>query len=150
MAAARNGHAAERVVRKRRAEILANRDRVVDQLLRRALCDDPAILDEIAAIGDLQHLADVVIRQQDADPLCRQFADVAANVLRRFRIDGRERFIEQNEQRLTRQAACNFKTSLLATRTAGRRVFADVSKLKPLDQCVRPLPALRIAQFAAQ
>ena len=133
--------AAECVVREGGAEIFTNGNRVVDQLLRRALRDDLAVLDEVAPVGDLEHLADVMVGEQDADPLHRQLANVAANVLGGLGIDGRERFVEQNQERLARQAPGNLEPALLAAGAARRRVLADVLELKTLQHRVRAFPA---------
>ena len=54
-------------------------------------------------------------------PVVGQFADVAADVLGRLRIDRGERLVEQDQQRLAHEAAGDFQPALLAAGAAGRR-----------------------------
>ena len=69
-----------------RAEILANGDRVADDCCG-VPCVDPAVLDQVTAVGDLEHLVDVVIGEQDADrpvvarsrTICRMSAMVSGS-----------------------------------------------------------------------
>src|SRR5262249_62095128 len=86
-------------------QVFIDGNRVVNDLLRRAVRPHLAVLDEITAIGNFQGLADVVIGQQDADALVAQVADDGADVGNGDRVDAGERLVEQDEQRFADQAA---------------------------------------------
>ena len=75
-------------------------------------------------------------------PCSGELADVVADVLGRHRIDGRERLVEQDQQRLAHQAAGDLEPPLLAAGAPGGRVLADVGSLNRVERLVGPVPPL--------
>src|SRR5262249_12327194 len=111
-----------------RAQVFADGDRVVDDLLRRAVRADLAVLDEGAAGGDFEGLADVVVGRQDADALPAQFPDDVLDVGDGFRVDAGEGFVQKDQERLAHQAAGDFQAAFFAPGQAGGIVFANVGQ----------------------
>src|SRR6266852_1305258 len=88
--------------------------------------EDPSVGHDISAIGHAQRFAHVMIGNQDADSATAQIEDHTLNVVYRFWIDTRERFVQQNKLRLSRQGASDFRATPL---TAGQRITARVTNV---------------------
>ena len=69
------------------------------QTIGRAALEDHSAVHDVGAVGDPERLADVVVRDQDADTPFLQVKDDLLDVADRDRIDARERLVEQDEFR---------------------------------------------------
>ena len=121
----------------------------MDDLVRRAVGADLAILDEIAPRGDLERLAHVVVRQENAYALIAQSQDDLADVRDRDGIDAGEGLVQEDQQRLANQAAGDLQTPLLAAGASRRGVFADPRQAKLFQDALGSLPALAARQRPA-
>src|SRR5215470_13716760 len=74
--------------------------RILGDLGRRTFADDAPVLDDVGAVADVERLADVVIRDHDADPALAQLPDDLLDVDHRDRVDTRERLVQEHEARV--------------------------------------------------
>ena len=58
---------------------------------------NPAVVDDVRAVGDAQRFAHVVVRNQHADAAVLQMKDDFLNIGDGDRIDAGERLVEQEE-----------------------------------------------------
>ncbi len=85
-------------------------------LLRQALHQDHAVMDDVGAIDDFQRGADVMIGDQHADAAVAQMHHQIADIAERDRVDAGERLVEQDEMRLRGEGASDFDAPPLAAR----------------------------------
>src|SRR5438067_3719839 len=124
------------------AEVFGNGDRIVDNLLRRAVRPHHPILDQVAAVRDFQSLANIVVREQNADPLLTERANDFANVRDGDGIDAGEWLIEENQQWLTDQAAGDLQAPLLSTGKPAGFILANIRQTELVQNVVASRPAL--------
>src|SRR5690606_17633230 len=70
--------------------------RIGENRRRIALGDGAPAVDDIGAFADIQGFADIVIGDQDTDPLAAKMADDGLDVADGNRIDAGEGFVEEN------------------------------------------------------
>ena len=73
---------------------------MVQDFARAAVAQDLATTDDVAAVGDFERLADLMIGDPDRDPARTQVADDFLDAGDRHRIDARERLVEKNNLRI--------------------------------------------------
>ena len=92
-----------------KAEILSKielaRNRTLGNRLAVPLEEEFALAEEVNAVDDVEGLADVVIRDEDAHAALTQILDDLLYVGDGERINARKRLVEQDELRLKRKAA---------------------------------------------
>src|SRR5260221_292483 len=88
--------------------------RIVDDLVRTALCQDFSGIDDIGAIGQAERFTHIVVGDQDADAAIGEMADQILNVADGDRIDAGEGLVEQHVIRTRRQRARDFDAATLA------------------------------------
>src|SRR5262249_37945467 len=121
-----------------------------NNLAWRAVAADLSFGDQIDAIGNFEHLIDVMVRHQNADAAASKIAHNLLDVALGKRIDRGERFVKQNHERLADQAAGDFESAFLAAGGAGRVGLANVRQAKLCQHGFRPVPALVTAQAATE
>src|SRR5439155_8581726 len=89
-------------------------------------------------------------RQQDANSLLAEVADNVLDIGNRLGVNAGERFIEENEQGFTHQAAGDFQTAFLASGETGGVVLAHLVQTEFSQDFIGPLPALASCQPALQ
>src|SRR5579859_2785860 len=120
---------------------------VGEELRRRALEHDRPILEHIGAMRDLERLADVLLDEQDRQPLPVQLPDEGEELLDRDRRQAERRLVEDQEARLGHQAAADREHLLLA---AGERARAlRGALLEPRKDVQHPLEVPRAARPGA-
>ena len=87
---------------------------IFQNLLRRTRRDQAAVTQYIGAAADTEGLADVVVRDEDADAALTQVANDALDVEHRDRVDAGEGFVEQDEQRVGGQRPGDLDAASLA------------------------------------
>ena len=75
------------------------------------------LFNKITAVRDCQNFAHPVVGHQYSDALAPQAPDYLLDILDGLRIDAGEWFVQKDQQRVTDQAAGEFKAALL---TAGQ------------------------------
>src|SRR5581483_1130737 len=103
------------------AEVDALYFRIATQRFRAAGAENPAVVDDVGAIGDLEGLAHVVVGDQDADAGALQVEDNTLKFQHLDRVDARERFVQQEEVGIDDQGARDLDAPALA---AGEHVAA--------------------------
>ncbi|GBD37531.1 hypothetical protein HRbin36_02666 [bacterium HR36] len=134
----------------RLTEILGDDGGMADDLLRGAVGLDDPIRYDITAIRDFQGLADVVIREQNADSLVAKFANDLLNVSDGDGIDAGERFVKQDEERLSNQAAGHFQTTFFPSRERPGASLSHPQQVKLFQHAERDLPAFLAGETSAQ
>ena len=76
---------------------------------------DPAVVDDVSPIGNLQGLSGIVIGDENSDSTIRQPADQFSDFQNRNRIDSRKGLVEQHEIRVEGQTAGDFGSPSFAT-----------------------------------
>src|SRR3569623_150821 len=112
---------------------------VGDEVLRRSGEQHAAVIDDVAAVDDVERLADVMVGDQHADAALLQFDDEVAKVGDRQRIDPRERLVEQHDRRVGGQCAGNLRAATFAPRQRHRGRIAQAFEAEFVEQLVEPL-----------
>src|SRR5205823_1496553 len=100
-----------------RSQVFIDGNLIAHNLSGRTMGAHLAVLDEVAAVGDLERFPHIMIGKQDADSVAAQVADNLLDVGDGLRIDAGERLVEKNQKRLASQAAGDFEAAFL---TAGK------------------------------
>ena len=95
------------------AQVFVDGDGVMQNLVRRTLGADLAVLDQVTAVGDLQSFADIVVRDNDPDAPVLEKPDDFLNLEHGDRIDAREWLVEENETRVCRERPRDFDAAAL-------------------------------------
>ena len=115
---------------------------VLENLLAIAVRENAPLADQVAAIGDLERLAELVVGQQNADVvLLDQGADLVLDLGDRLGIDAGERLVEHDHLGFGDQRPGNFQPPALATRDTVGLGLADLGQAELIEQLV--LPVLR-------
>ena len=96
------------------AEVIFAGIRIRKQLLAVAVGDDPAVEDDVGAVGRIQGLSNIVVCQQDSYAPVRQLHDDLLDLADGDRIDPAERFVEQDEAGLHDERPGYLQAPLLA------------------------------------
>src|ERR1700730_2010231 len=86
------------------------------QTCRSAAAENHAIVDDIGPICNSERLAHIVIGHQDADPAILKMEDYFLYLGDRYRVDSRERLVQQHNLGLVDQRARNLHAPALAAR----------------------------------
>src|SRR5688572_1641806 len=112
------------------AEVLAQIDLsyafIINDLLRLAVGEHAAVIDDVGAVADAESFPHIVIGDQYADAARLEKADDLLDVQHDDRIDPRERLVEQDEARLGRERARDLHAPPLAAGEADRRARVQV------------------------
>ena len=131
------------------ADVVAAHVGVVEDLLAVAPGEDAPLADQVAPIGHLERLAELVIGQQDADPVrLGQVADRVLDLADGLGVDPRERLVEHDQLRLGDQRARDLQPAPLAAGDAVGLGPADGRQAELVEQLVLPVPALPAAHRA--
>ena len=79
---------------------------VLQQLFPFTASEYFAFIDYVGLVCDRQRIANVVVREEYADSLARQFLDQFLDFIDSLRIDSRKRFIKQEELGIAAEASC--------------------------------------------
>jgi hypothetical protein len=132
------------------ADVVAADVGVVEDLLAVAVGEDPAFADDVAAVGDFQGLAELVVGQQDPDVEgVDQVADLLLDLADRLGVDARERLVEHDELGVGDEGAGDLGPPPLAARDHVGLGLADLAQAEAVDQVVEPLPALLAGHVAS-
>src|SRR5205823_12952470 len=94
-----------------------------------ALSAQPPIADQDGPVADIQHIAMIVVRQQDADAkITGERAHKPANALLRDGIDARARILQYQQARLRGEAMCQLDPAPLPRRKLVEMQPADVGE----------------------
>src|SRR5262245_46267802 len=91
-----------------------------DDLLRRALHQDPAFVDDECPVDELERLAHVVIRNKHPDSPRGELAHQLADITDRNRVDSGKWLVEKHELWLGGESARNLSTSAFSARQRHR------------------------------
>ncbi len=67
-----------------------------EHLPRPAVAENAALADHVAAVGDLERLADLMVGDQDADAAIAEVADDGLDAVDRDRVNSGERLVKQD------------------------------------------------------
>src|SRR5213078_2199109 len=124
------------------AEVDLARDGVVGDLGGGAGHQNPAIVEDVRAIGDRERLTHVVVRDEDPDAALAQPADDLLDVADRDRVDARERLVEQQVLRRRDERACDLEPPPLAARERVGGIRRQRCQVELGQELARSLPAL--------
>ena len=97
--------------------------------------------DHVAAVGDLQRLADLVVGDQDGDAVLPQFADDLLDAVDGDRVDAGERLVQQDDLGIGDQAAGDLQPPALAAGERDGARLAEPVDVELLEQLVAaPVP----------
>jgi len=105
-------------------------------LLGCAVTEHPTFADHVAAVGDLERFAHLVVGDQDGDPLVAQPPDDLLDAGDCDRVDARERLVQQDDLGIGDQGAGDFQAPAFA---AGERLgqgFAQPRDVELFEQFV--------------
>ena len=88
------------------------------------------VVDNVRPVGDLERLADVVVRHQYADSPLLEVEDDPLNIRHSDRIDAGERFVEQNERGRHHQCPGDLYPSALSS---GKRVRPGIRERREMQ-----------------
>src|SRR5207247_6958442 len=98
------------------AEINSPDLRIIAQFFRAALTEYFPTFQDVCAIGDAESFPDVMIGNQHANSQIREVPDDPLKFLDGYRVNARERLVEENERRLQRERAGDFQPAALPAR----------------------------------
>ena len=125
------------------ADVVAADVGVVDDLLAVAVGEDAALADHVAAVGDLERLAELVVGQQDADVVgLDQAADLVLDLGDGLGVDAGERLVEHDQLRLGDQRPGDLQPPALAAGDAVGLGLADLGQAELVEQLVLAVLAL--------
>ena len=99
-------------------------------------------MDDIGPINEAERLADIMVRDQHANPALLQMANQLLDIANGNRVNAGKGFVEQHEARLASQGAGNFTTPPLTAGQGNRGRFAQALDIEFLKQGFERLFAL--------
>src|SRR5579884_2787361 len=115
---------------------------IVAELLGAAGPEDPAIVDDIGAVRDGEGLADIVVRDENADAGVLQIEDNPLQFQYLDGVDAGERLIEEEEAGLDDQGPGDLDAAPLAAGERVSFVVPDRLKAELRDQAIHAVTAL--------
>src|SRR3990172_5553769 len=113
--------------------------RVLGDLLRSAVFQDAAVLDDVGAAADGKRLAHVVVRDDDADPARAELVDDLLDVRHRERIDPREGLVEEQELRVQHERPRDLDAPPLSPRERIGPLLRLVEEPELREELLQPL-----------
>ena len=114
------------------------------------MTDDPAFVDNVAAIADSESLANVVVGHEHPDPSLTQLANEPVDLGYGDRVDPGEGFVQQHEARPCGERPGDLHPAPLAPREVLAARVAQVLETEGLHELHGPLAAHRGVQAAAK
>ena len=120
------------------------------ELIRRALGDQPPLVEHRDLVGELIRLLQVMRRQEDRDPAVDEVADDLPHGPAAARVEARGRLVEEDDPRVADQGHREVEPATRAAGVGDGRLPRLLDQVESLEQLGGPPPALALPDGAGR